>query len=248
MTPHLELLRVPTTVGDAELRRRGLLRGCSARQRVGDYCEALVSRHYEGTLAPMNNPGHDLLCDVLGRVEVKARKRDSTHLNWFHVRGLDRRAFDHLVAVELRADWTVADAWLLSYAQVVEHRHKRGDGQLVEPTKLAVRGEWKEQVPRIDLAAAQAGLDVELRPRHHGTPATLDEDDFRFLRGLVRRKMRDQRNGSWALKKKIEESGGVYEAARQAASLDYVEAVYEKLGGSLDDVYNLRDRPSNERG
>ena len=76
-----------------------------------------------------------------GRVEVKARGLASRYLNWYHRRGLDRRAFDHLVAVELHADWTVAGAWLLSYDEVLEHRHRRRDGRDVEPTKRGVRGD-----------------------------------------------------------------------------------------------------------
>ena len=55
--------------------------------------------------------------------------------------------------------------------------------------------------------------------------------------------MRDQRNAAWALKEKIEASGGVYEATQQADSMDYVEAVYERLGGCVAAVANLRERP-----
>jgi hypothetical protein len=74
------------------------------------------------------------------------------------VRGVARRGFDHLVAVELNGDWTVNGAWLLTYEEVVEYRHRRRDGRDVEPTKLAVRGAWKDAVKRLDLASTQAGL------------------------------------------------------------------------------------------
>jgi len=155
---HLHLLRDGGQEAIAELRRRGLVRGRTDRQHRGDYCEALVARHFEGTLAPLNNPGYDLISPALGRVEVKARGLASTHLNWYHVRGLSRRAFDHLVAVELNADWTVAGAWLLSYEDVLEHRHRRRDGREVEPTKLAVRGGWKRRVRALDLVRTQQSL------------------------------------------------------------------------------------------
>jgi hypothetical protein len=156
--PHLELLRIGTSAAQAEVRRRGLQRGSTDRQRRGDYAEVLVARHVSGTMAPVNNPGFDLVCADLGRVEVKARCRDSRHLNWYHLRRVDRRGFDHLVAVELNGDWTVHDSWLLSYEEVVEYRHRRRDGRDVEPTKLAVRGAWKDAVKRLDLASTQAGL------------------------------------------------------------------------------------------
>lgn len=109
--PHLSLLRANTPEADAELRRRGLFRGLTTRQRCGDYCEILVARHFGGVLPPVNNPVFDLTCEQLGRVEVKARSRAARHLNWYHLRGLHRRGFDHLVAVELDDDWTVAGAW-----------------------------------------------------------------------------------------------------------------------------------------
>lgn len=155
---HLELLRAGTPEADVELRRRGILRGKTSRQKLGDYCEVLVARHVDGHLAPVNNPGFDVRCETLGRVEVKARSLLAKHLNWYHVRGLDRRLFDHLVAVELRGDRSVAGAWLLTVDEVVEVRHRRRDGRDVEPTKLSIRGTWKERVGRIDLAATQAAL------------------------------------------------------------------------------------------
>jgi hypothetical protein len=157
-SPHLDLLRDPTPAADAELRRRGLLRGSTDRQRRGDYCEALVALHLGRTRAPVNNPAFDLTCTDLGRVEVKARSRASRNLNWYHFAGTHRHGFDHLVAVELDGDWTVADAWVLSFEQVIEYRHRRRDGRDVDPTKLAVRGAWKHAVRRLDLAATQAGL------------------------------------------------------------------------------------------
>jgi hypothetical protein len=155
---HLDLLIDGGHQALAELRRRGLLRGRTDRQHRGDYCEALVARHLDATLAPVNNPGYDLISPTHGRVEVKARGLASRHLNWYHLRGLDRRAFDHLVAVELHADWTVAGAWLLSYDEVLEHRHRRRDGRDAEPTKLAVRGDWKRHVRTLDLARTQQSL------------------------------------------------------------------------------------------
>lgn len=158
MPSHLDLLRAGTEAADAELRRRGLLRGTTSRQRGGDYCEALVARHFDGVLAPVNNPAFDLTCAALGRVEVKSRMRDSRHFNWFHLRGLAHHGFDHLVAVELHGDWTVAGAWLLSYEEVVLHRHRRRDGRDVEPTKLAVRGAWKQHVRQLELGPTQAAL------------------------------------------------------------------------------------------
>jgi hypothetical protein len=100
---HLSLLRAATPAADDELRRRGLIRGWTERQRRGDYCEVLVARHLGGILAPVNNPAFDLTCPTLGRVEVKSRGREATHLNWYHLRGLRRRGFDHFVAVELNA-------------------------------------------------------------------------------------------------------------------------------------------------
>lgn len=71
----------------------------------------------------------------------------------------------------------------------------------------------------------------------------LDENDLNFLRGLVRRKMRDQRNAAWHLKRKIEKDDGEYEPDLQSESMDYVESVYEKLGGDPDNVENLQPRP-----
>lgn len=156
--PHLELLRESSPEADAELRARGLLRGITARQRRGDYCEALVAAHLGGTLAPRNNPGFDLVCGSLGRVEVKARGLDSVHLNWYHLRGLARRGFDHFIAVELHPDWTVAGAWQLSYEQVVALRHRRRDGRDVEPTKLRVSGTWKHAAQLLDLAPTQGAI------------------------------------------------------------------------------------------
>jgi len=155
---HLDLLRDGGQHAVAELRRRGLVRGRTDRQHRGDYCEALVALHLDAKLAPLNNPGYDLVSPTHGRVEVKARGLASTHLNWYHLRGLNRRAFDHLVAVELNADWTVAGAWLLSYDEVLEHRHRRRDGRDVEPTKLAVRGAWKQHVRTLELARTQQSL------------------------------------------------------------------------------------------
>jgi hypothetical protein len=95
---------------------------------------------------------------------VKSRWREATHLNWYHLRGLGRRGFDHFVAVELNADWSVAGAWLLSYDEVVEYRHRRRDGRDVEPTKLSVRGEWKQLARPLDLAATQSRNPVGRRP------------------------------------------------------------------------------------
>ena len=71
----------------------------------------------------------------------------------------------------------------------------------------------------------------------------LTENDLNFLRGLVRRKMRDQRNAAWHLKDKIESEGGEYEPDLQAESMDYVEDVYRKLGGEPQRIENLRERP-----
>jgi hypothetical protein len=155
---HLELLRADTHEADAELRRRGLLRGSTSRQRRGDYCEALVARHLNGILAPQNNPSFDLTCPRYGRVEVKARGLDSVHQNWYHVRGLGRCGFDHLVAVEVHADWTVAGAWLLSFDEVVEFRHRRRDGRDVEPTKLRMNGSWKHEAATLELGPTQRAI------------------------------------------------------------------------------------------
>lgn len=155
---HLALLRAGTADADAELRRRGILRGKASRQKLGDYCEVLVARHVDGHLAPVNNPGFDVESETLGRIEVKARSLSAKHLNWYHLRGPDRQLLDHLVAVGLRGDWTVAAAWLLTFDEVLAVRHRRRDGRDVEPTKLAIRGSWKARARQIDLAATQAAL------------------------------------------------------------------------------------------
>ena len=155
--PHLALLRAGTDEADIELRRRGLLRGVTSRQRCGDYCEVLVARHLDGVLANVNNPGYDLTCNEFGRVEVKGRSLASVHLNWIHIRGVDRRAFDFLAVVEVAVDWTVAGSWILSYDDLLMYRHRRKDGRDVEPTKLSIRRDsWKSAVRVLDLAPTQA--------------------------------------------------------------------------------------------
>jgi hypothetical protein len=71
----------------------------------------------------------------------------------------------------------------------------------------------------------------------------LSTNDLNFLRGLLRRKMRDQRNAAWALKRKIEADGGIYEPDLQAESMDYVEDIYRRLHGDPEDIGNLQPRP-----
>src|SRR4051794_11700092 len=123
-----------------------------SRKELGDRAEHLVAFAFDGTFARSNNEGWDLLTPALGRVQVKARSRASKHLNWFHVRNVDRRGFDYLVLVEFEADGSVGGAWGMTWAQVAEFAHsvvRDARGGLV--TKLAVRGDWKRRADRLDL-------------------------------------------------------------------------------------------------
>jgi hypothetical protein len=57
-----------TPAADHELRRRGLIRGRTERQRRGDYCEVLVARHLGGILAP----------SITRRSTLRARRLDGS--------------------------------------------------------------------------------------------------------------------------------------------------------------------------
>jgi hypothetical protein len=120
------------------------------RKEVRDRAEQLVAELLGGTLAPVNTEGWDLVAPSYGRVQVRARSRASKHLNWFHIRNVDRHSFDYLALVELEADGSVGGAWGMSWAQVSDYAHsvaRDRRGGLV--TKLAVRGSWKQRVDQL---------------------------------------------------------------------------------------------------
>jgi hypothetical protein len=129
----------------------------STRQQLGDRAERLVLAALGGVLAPRNNEGWDLHAPGRGRVEVKARSRASKHLNWVHIRNIERQNFDYLVVVEFDPDGSVAGAWGLTAQQVRQFAHStipstRG-GSI---TKLALRGDWKRHAELLALDSAPA--------------------------------------------------------------------------------------------
>ena len=108
-----------------------------------------------GTLASRNNPGWDVRSPEHGRVEVKARSRQtSKHLNWWHVSHLDRDGFDYLVCLLFDVNGDVEGAWGLTVAEVRVHAHSTvtcTSGK--RTTKLAIRGEWKQHADKITLSS-----------------------------------------------------------------------------------------------
>jgi hypothetical protein len=125
------------------------------RLALGDHAERLVAAWCGGTLASRNNPGWDVRSPEHGRVQVKARSRQtSKHLNWWHVSHLDREGFDYLVCLLFDVNGDVEGAWGLSVAEVRLHAHSTVTGTSGKrTTKLAIRGEWKQHVAKIGLSS-----------------------------------------------------------------------------------------------
>jgi hypothetical protein len=124
------------------------------RIELGDHAERLVAGWCGGTLASPNNPGWDVRSPEHGRVQVKARSRQtSKHLNWWHISHLDRDGFDYLVCLLFDANGDVEGAWGLTVAEVRVHAHSTVTGTSGKrTTKLAVRGEWKQHADKIALS------------------------------------------------------------------------------------------------
>jgi hypothetical protein len=122
------------------------------KQALSQRARALVEDRYAGGY-PGRGLGYNVLSDELGRVQVQARSQASKHLNWWHIRDVHRHRFDYLALVEFEVDAkTVHGAWLMPWKQVSEVAHsqiKGSDG--TEVTKIAVRGNWKGVVARLDV-------------------------------------------------------------------------------------------------
>ena len=125
------------------------------RIELGDHAERLVAGWCGGTLASRNNPGWDVRSPEHGRVQVKARSRQtSKHLNWWHVSHVDRDGFDYLVCLLFDANGDVEGAWGLTVAEVRVHAHSTVTGTSGKRTmKLAIRGEWKQHADKIALSS-----------------------------------------------------------------------------------------------
>jgi hypothetical protein len=126
-----------------------------SRKELGDRAEQLVATHLGGTIAAPNTEGWDLVAPGHGRVQVKARSRSSKHLNWFHVRNVDRHGFDYLALVEFEVDGSVAGAWGMRWEEVAGFAHSVvPDARGGTITKLAVRGSWKQCAERLSVGSA----------------------------------------------------------------------------------------------
>lgn len=104
-----------------ELRHRNITR--SANNPVADYAERLVAEATRGTVQRPSTAGFDVMTAAGKRVQVKARRRSphSTAHYFSAIRDIEKHGFDILVALVFRPDFTVEQAWRLSWAAVRRH-------------------------------------------------------------------------------------------------------------------------------
>lgn len=134
-----------------ELRERDVIR--SANNPLGDYCEVLVAAHFEVEPIRGSNAGYDLITADGIRVQVKGRRitRGRRPGQFSVIRNLDARDFDVVIALVLNEDFTVSEAWSLSWAAV--KRHARYSAHVNGWRLPMIRGQIREdtEVKPLDL-------------------------------------------------------------------------------------------------
>jgi hypothetical protein len=104
-----------------ELRERNVVR--SANSPTGDYCELIVAAHFGVTPVANSVAGYDLVTSEGVRVQVKGRRftTRSKPSHFSAIRNLEAREFDVLVALLLNEDFTVREAWSVTWEAVKRH-------------------------------------------------------------------------------------------------------------------------------
>jgi hypothetical protein len=135
-----ELLQLWTRVM-SELRDREVIR--SSNNPVGDYCELLVAAHFGVTPIGGSNKGYDLIRSGSVRVQVKGRRVTPSQRvgHWSVMHQLVEHGFDEIVAVVLNDDFSVREAWTVSWeaANRLKRWNEANQGYVLPYTQAFLR-------------------------------------------------------------------------------------------------------------
>ncbi|MEX2210694.1 MAG: hypothetical protein WD689_02895 [Gaiellaceae bacterium] len=112
----------------SELNERGVIR--SENNPIGDYCEFLVAAHYEVEPETSSRAGYDVKTPDGERLQVKGRRVGQTGKlppHYSAIRNLDDDPppFDFVIALLMKRDFSIREAWKLPVSAVRRHARYR---------------------------------------------------------------------------------------------------------------------------